>query len=77
VEQFKTFYWRIDQVEVDYVYKSGAKLFAIEVKSGRKKSPHGIAKFKEQFRQAKGVIVSAENYEQFAKDPSMFLDAVT
>lgn len=71
------FYWRIDQVEVDYVYKSGAKLFAIEVKSGRKKSPHGIVKFKEQFKQAKGVIVSSENYGQFARDPSIFLNAIT
>ena len=63
------FYWRLDQVEVDYVYKAGSKLFAIEVKSGRRKSPHGLAKFKEQFSHAKCAVMTPENYFQFSKSP--------
>ena len=36
------FYWREKNDEVDFVLKKGKKLFAIEVKSGRKKSPKAL-----------------------------------
>lgn len=73
----QTYYWRRDQIEVDYVFKSGAKLYAIEVKSGRRKSPHGLIKFKQHFPRAKCVIVDNANYEDFAKNPLTFLELGT
>jgi len=73
----QTFYWRVDQIEVDYVYKSGSKLYAIEVKSGRKKSPHGLAKFKAQFAKAKCATITPENYDAFANSPQETLAKLT
>jgi predicted AAA+ superfamily ATPase len=67
------FYWRQDQIEVDYVLKRGQMLTAIEVKSGRKKSPHGLTKFKELFPEAQLVMVTLENYQIFATDPVAFI----
>jgi predicted AAA+ superfamily ATPase len=67
-------YWRWDDIEVDYVYRSGRKVWAIEVKSGRKKSPHGLAKFREHFKDATCVVISEDNYEGFTQDPEAFLN---
>jgi predicted AAA+ superfamily ATPase len=68
------FYWRVDQVEVDYVYKQGKTITAIEVKSGRKKSQHGLSKFKEAFKSSRGLIVTPENYQEFANGPEAFIN---
>lgn len=38
----QVFYWRERKDEVDYVYQYRDALYAIEVKSGRKKSPKGL-----------------------------------
>lgn len=73
----QTFYWRVDQIEVDYVYKSGSKLYAVEVKSGRKKSPHGLAKFKQYFPKAKCAVITPENYLDFAKAPQEMLAKIS
>ncbi len=61
------FYWREDQHEVDYVYKKAKKIWAIEVKSGRKKGTRGLMKFKEAFPQAELMLVSPENAFTFIK----------
>jgi len=66
------FYWRMDQIEVDYVFKHGSNITAIEVKSGRKKSPHGLIRFKELFPNTRCVIITPENYLEFANDPMKF-----
>jgi predicted AAA+ superfamily ATPase len=67
------YYWREGNDEVDFILKKGRKLFAIEVKSGRKKSQKGLQKFKEKFPEAKLVIISFENYKEFEVDPLKFL----
>jgi len=54
------FYWRDGAREVDFVVTSPKNLFAIEVKSGRKKDAQGIADFKKQFPEARTLIVSEE-----------------
>jgi predicted AAA+ superfamily ATPase len=69
------FYWREKNDEVDYVLKRGKKIWAIEVKSGQKKSTRGLEKFKEKFSGAKLVILTPENYIAFEKDPMGFLEA--
>jgi len=57
----KLFYWRERSFEVDYVYKYGKRLVAIEVKSGRKKSSRGLRKFREKFPQAETLIITPQN----------------
>lgn len=66
-------YWRVDQDEVDFVYRHGSQLCAIEVKSGRKKSPHGLVKFHKHFPEAKTLVIDPNNYLAFAKNPQSFL----
>ena len=41
----KLFYWRQGKFEVDFVLELEGKLYAIEVKSGRKRSSRGLEKF--------------------------------
>jgi predicted AAA+ superfamily ATPase len=71
----KLYYWREGNDEVDFVLKKGRKLFAIEVKSGRKKSEKGLLKFKEKYPEAKLVIITMENYLLFERDPMGFLES--
>ncbi len=67
------FYWRNGTAEVDYVFRVQKQLIALEVKSGRKKSPKGLLEFSRQFPKTLPIIVSMENYEEFTKDPPGFL----
>lgn len=70
------YYWREGNFEVDFVLKKGRKLYAIEVKSGRKKSQKGLEKFKEKFPEAVLVMITFENYKKFEKDPMGFLENI-
>lgn len=69
------YYWREGNDEVDFVLKKGRKLYAIEVKSGRKKSQKGLQKFKEKFPEAKLVMITFDNYKEFERDPMEFLES--
>lgn len=71
------YYWREGSHEVDFVLKKGKEIWAIEVKSGRKRSQRGLEKFQESFPQSKSVIISPENYLEFEKNPLGFLEKVT
>lgn len=72
------FYWREDgNLEVDFIYKNGMKLYAIEVKSGRKRSSKSMTEFVKRNPKAKTVFISPESFEQFAKDPEEYLLKVT
>lgn len=68
------FYWREGNNEVDFVLKKGKRIWAIEVKSGRKKSLKGIEVFKEKFPGSKSIFITLENYSKFEKDPMAFLE---
>ena len=72
----QVFYWRERNDEVDFVYQDRAALYAIEVKSGRKKSAKGLDAFVAQVPQALHVVVSPENFERFSADPRAFLKQV-
>lgn len=52
------FYWRDGPVEVDFVIATEQELFAIEVKSGRKKSSSGLPGFKKNFTKSRGLVIS-------------------
>ena len=66
------FYWREKGSEVDFIFKQGKDLYAIEVKSGRKKTSKGLSAFLDNFPKAVPAIITPENYQQFEKDPLEF-----
>lgn len=70
------FYWRERQDEVDFVYEYRDQLFAIEVKSGRKKSAKGLSAFCAQAPRALRVIITPDNFARFSGDPRAFLQQV-
>ncbi len=70
------FYWREKNAEVDFIYRYQGKLFAIEVKSGRKKTARGLDVFMKQFPDACPVILTTDNFPLFSEDPKKFLAAL-
>jgi predicted AAA+ superfamily ATPase len=70
---FSLYYWREGNYEVDFIAKDGKKIFAIEVKSGRKKSPNGLIEFQSKYPDAKIIMITLENYQKFEKDPRTFI----
>lgn len=67
------YYWRERNQEVDFVFRKGNKLFAIEVKSNRKNKVSGLHHFIKNFKEAKAIIISFDNFFDFEKDPLNFL----
>jgi predicted AAA+ superfamily ATPase len=70
-------YWREKNAEVDFVYRYHGSLYAIEVKSGRRKSAKGFDVFLKQFPDAHPVILSPDNFTLFSADPLKFLSLMT
>lgn len=66
------FYWREKNAEVDYVYRHQGRLYAIEVKSGRKKSAKGLEAFIKHFPEACPVIVTPDNFASLSANPKLF-----
>ncbi len=69
-------YWRERNDEVDFVYQHRQQLYAIEVKSGRKKSAKGLEAFCRQAPQALRVVVTPDNFAAFSANPRGFLETV-
>jgi len=69
-------YWRERNDEVDFVYRHRSQLYAIEVKSGRKKSARGLQVFCAQQPQARPVIITPDNFARFSANPRGFLQQV-
>ncbi len=57
------YYWRSRNFEVDYVYKFGKKLWAIEVKSNHKNKAKALHEFKKEFPTAELVLMNKDNYK--------------
>ena len=70
------FYWREKSAEVDFVVRYQGKLYAVEVKSGRKKSAKGLAAFMQQFPEAHPVIVTPDNFASLSENPKKFLETL-
>jgi predicted AAA+ superfamily ATPase len=70
------YYWRDKQAEVDYVYQYRGILYAIEVKSGRRRSSKCLDDFLKRFKSAHPVIINPDNFPKFSEDPHAFLDQV-
>ena len=74
LSQGSLFYWReSDKKEVDYVLTLSGHTYAIEVKSGRRKSQDGLNAFLSSNPEAVPVIITPENFPDFASSPSEFL----
>ncbi len=69
-KNFKVFWWREGNDEVDFVVQKGQHITAIEVKSGRVKSTSGIARFINTFNLTKQLIIGSAEYsvEDFLLD---------
>jgi predicted AAA+ superfamily ATPase len=61
-EGFDVHWWRERNNEVDFVIKSGNRLTAIEVKSGRVKNVGGSLVFKQRYPEALSLIIGSANY---------------
>lgn len=57
------YYWREGNFEVDYVLKLEGKLFAIEVKSGRKRHSKGMEKFLTKYPECIPLIIDFKKGE--------------
>jgi len=56
----KLFYWRQGKFEVDFVLELEGKIYAIEVKSGRKRSYRGLEKFLMQYPGSIPLLIDLE-----------------
>ncbi len=72
----QVYYWRERNDEVDFVYQYREQLYAIEVKSGRRKSARGLEVFCSQQPKALRVVVTPDNFALFSQDPRGFLQQV-
>jgi predicted AAA+ superfamily ATPase len=70
------YYWREKQEEVDFVYKYQGLLYAVEVKSGRRKLSRGLNTFMKKFPKARPVIITPDNFALFSENPRKFLDTL-
>jgi predicted AAA+ superfamily ATPase len=71
------YYWREGKYKVDYVLSLNKKVYAIEVKSGRRKNLNGLAQFITRYKGSIPVIIDSNNVEELLKtaDPGeLFLN---
>jgi hypothetical protein len=66
---FKLFYWRDGNSEVDFVITKNKKVIAIEVKSGKVKFHAGLESFKKKYKPFKTILISDDSlpWEEFLK----------
>jgi len=69
-------YWRERHEEVDFVHQHRDALYAIEVKSGRRRSSKGLDVFCARTPDARRVVITPENFAAFSRDPAAFLAQV-
>lgn len=72
-ESGRLYYWREGNIEVDFIFENNSGLYAVEVKSGRKKRGGALTAFCNSFPKAKPIFVDTNNYEAFLNNPSEFL----
>lgn len=58
-QNFKVFWWREGNNEVDFVLQKGRNITAVEVKSGRIKQTSGMVQFVNAFKPTKQLVVGA------------------
>jgi len=68
------FYWKEENFEVDFVAIFNKKLYAIEVKSGRKKHSKSLEVFMKKFSKAIPVIIDQEQFISLTSKKENFFD---
>lgn len=58
----EVYYWRERNAEVDFIYKEGKSIHAIEVKYRKSRSIKGLEAFSKLFPEAKTYVVNKDNY---------------
>lgn len=61
LSDFKVFYWRDSNFEVDFVIQKDKKIITIEVKSGKAKFHAGLEVFKKKYKTFKTILVSDDS----------------
>lgn len=56
---YKAYYWRDKDAEVDFVLARRSKVVAIEVKSGRRTNNEGLPKFRQAFHPLRSFVVGS------------------
>ncbi len=72
--EYKLYYWRENNLEVDFIIERGDMLLSIEVKSGRRKDNRGIHEFEQRFHPSVSLVVGGYGItiEQFLlADPAV------
>ena len=57
---YKVYYWRENNDEVDFIVESGGQLIAIEVKSGKRSANEGLKTFTNKFHSLRSFIVGTD-----------------
>jgi len=67
IYDYKVFYWRNKNEEVDYILVRNKKKIAIEIKSGRRTSNEGLSKFTQAYKPHKAFVVGSGglSFEEF------------
>lgn len=65
LDQGELWYWRDGKHEVDFVIRNKKTIYAIEVKSGRRRIGEGLAHFLAKFNNAVPVVIDQENLLEF------------
>jgi predicted AAA+ superfamily ATPase len=67
--QYKVYYWRHRNDEVDFVLQKGEKVIGIEVKSGQTKATKGMLNFKTKFNPTKLLLMGTSGllWSEFLK----------
>lgn len=69
------YYWREENYEVDFVALFEKKLFAIEVKSGRKKQSKSLSIFMQKFPKAIPIIIDQDQFLKLTNKKEKFFDS--
>lgn len=70
----RLYYWRQGRDEVDFVVETQGELFAVEVKSGRRKGLKGLARFLDLHPRAVPVLIGRENVTRLLEAPEVSPD---
>lgn len=73
ISQLNLYYWAQENYEVDYIVQIGKEVYAIEVKSGRKKLAKSLEVFKKLFPKSKSVFITPDLFPAFCKDPKNWI----
>jgi predicted AAA+ superfamily ATPase len=66
------YYWKEENYEVDFVALFDKKIFAIEVKSGRKKQSKSLSVFMEKFPKAIPIIIDPDQFLKLTSKKEAF-----